>query len=250
MADSFKRNSGISPHRHVDEALSSSPDDERLVDYLLGVSLCKRDDVVLVWTDEQIEKWVESHPSHLDRLESVAESIVALALGADRFVGVGDLHAGIASDATHYESLSREVIRPEGIRWGEVKESRWSGIGSTSSVWAVSTALAMFVLGFSWWFYSRPTTDSLAAALAIAWSDDFSLSLPPNELAIEPGLSDLELREIAVMEGSLEPVEEENEMWPDGAFADGSESPPDWLVLAVSKLHSQQEITEPNDGGK
>lgn len=250
MADSFKRSWGISPHRDGDEALSSSPSDERLVDYLLGVSSCQEDDVVLVWTDEQIEKWVESHPLHVHRLESVAASIVALASGADRFAGVGGLHAGIAADASHDQFRSRGVIRPEGIRRGEVKESRWSGIGSRSSVWSVSTALVLVVLGFSWWFFSRPTPDSLAAALAIAWSEDFSLSLPPVELAIEPALSDLELREIALMESSLESVEEENEGWPEGAFAGGSESPPDWLVLAVSKLDSQLETTDTDDGGQ
>lgn len=250
MADSFKRSWGIGPHRHGNEALSSSPSDERLVDYLLGVHSCQEDDVVLVWTDEQIEKWVELHPLHLDRLESVAASIVALASGADLFAGVGGLHAGIAADASHDESLSRGVIRPEGIRWGEVKESRWSGIGSRSSVWAVSTALALVVLGFSWWFFSRPAPDSFAAALAIAWSEDFSLSVAPIELPFEPALSDLELREIALIEDSLESVEKENERSPEGAFADGSESPPDWLVLAVSKLDSQRKITDTKDGGQ
>lgn len=250
MADSFRRSWGISPRRHGDEALSASPSDERLVDYLLGVSSCQENGVVLVWTDEQIEKWVESHPLHLDRLESVAASIVALASGADRFAGVVGLYAGIAADASHDEYPSRGMIRPEGIQRVEVKESRWSGIGSRSSVWAVSTALALVVSGFSWWFFCRPTPDSLAAALAIAWSEDFSLSLPAIELAIEPALSDLELREVALMEDSLESVEEENESWPEGAFADGSESPPDWLVLAVSKLDSQPEITDTNDGGQ
>jgi hypothetical protein len=205
----------------------TTPTDERLVDYLLGQPTTVVAEQRAGFSDREIEAWLGRDQANLVRLEALAVSVVAL-LGQEQAEG-----RSIATP--RYVPVTPAMVA--GASWGRERRSVLAASGGFAAL-----LLVTFGAYFGWWdegsFHHRP--GDVSGDLALAWAEQAamdSLSMPlssdPLDESLDLGWPDLESGSTS----ELPDQSTEAAMTDVGpAFADGGESPPDWLVLAVAQL--------------
>lgn len=202
----------------------TAPTDERLVDYLLGQPTAVMSEQRAGVTDREIEAWLGRDQANLVRLEALAVSVVAL-LGQEPGVGRSLVPA------------NRVPVTPAaatGAAW--VREHR----SVLTASWGV-VALLLLTVGvcFGWRNQNpvRDRTDDFSGDLALAWAEQAAVDAPSVPFSSDPAEESWELAWPESETGSVSELADpltEADAGP--AFAEGGDSPPDWLVLAVAQL--------------
>lgn len=216
---------GESPRSDSSPREVTTPTDERLVDYLLGQPTTIVAEQRAGLSDREIEVWLGRDQANLVRLEALAVSVVALfdqEQAEDRsFVAAACVPVTPASVA--------------GAAWGRERRSVLAASGGL-----VALVLVAFGAYFSWWgedsFPYRP--GDVSGDLALAWAEQAAIDSPSMSFSSEPldESWDLGWPELGSA-GELADHSTEAAVTDVGpAFAEGGESPPDWLVLAVAQL--------------
>lgn len=208
---------------------TSIPTDERLVDYLLGQPTTVTAQQRASLSDAEIDAWLGRDQANLFRLEALAVSVVAL-LGQEQTAARPLADPGF---------VSVTPAMPADASWAVVRRRPSFSIAG----WVVAAVLlAAFGSYFGW--RDRDSTDprpgDLSGELAMAWAEQAAVDSPtlpfsssPLDESWEVGWHDWESGAlIELPEDSSDAVAAD--VGP--AFADGGESPPDWLVLAVAQL--------------
>lgn len=191
------------------------PTDESLVDYLLGESA----------DSDAIERWLAIDQTHVLRLEGLAE--VVCAAGTD----------AVLADI-RYESVSV-------ARLAESESMPTTGTGNESRVSARRVLLGLATLAASIalimvWSRQQESDQRLTNdRLAVVWADVVSSDDVANPASVD--FADVWSSDIDAMSGDFagdagigwttdeEPVAT-------GEFASGDDSPPQWLLVAVSQM--------------
>lgn len=234
---------GESPRSDSVPGSAITPTDERLVDYLLDQPTMGAAPPRECLSDSEIEVWLGSDQANLVRLESLAVSIVAL-LDQEQPAG--------RSLASQTDSTCASVTP------ATLADATVGVVHKRRSFLMVSWLIAAVLLvAIGSYFGTRdrdslnPTASDLSGELALAWAEQAAVASPSSPFASglldeswdagwrewESGAS-IEVAEdsfdVAVADGSP-------------AFADGGESPPDWLVLAVAQLSRYPGADERNE---
>lgn len=234
---------GESPRSDSVPGSAITPTDERLVDYLLGhpsmVAVPSREYV----SDSEIEAWLGRDQANLVRLESLAVSIVAL-LGQER---PADRSLVSLTDSS-FVSVTSATLADATLGVGQRRRS-FSMVS-----WLIAAVLLVAIGAY---FGSRdhdsrnPRASDLSGELALAWAEQAAVASPSMPFtgslldeSWEAGWREWE--SVAPIEVAEDPFDVAVE---DGgpAFADGGESPPDWLVLAVAQLSGFPGADERNE---
>jgi hypothetical protein len=220
---------GESPRSESVPTAAIVPTDERLVDYLLGQPTAVAAQQRASLSDAEIEAWLGRDQANLARLESLAVSVVAL-LGHEQTV---------ARPLAEPAFVSVTPVTPARSSWGVVRRRHSFSIAS----WVVAVVLmAAFGSYFGW--RDRDSTDprpgDLSGELAMAWAEQAAVDSPTLPFSSSPLDESWEAAWREWESGALIELPEDSsdtalaDVGP--AFADGGESPPDWLVLAVAQL--------------
>lgn len=191
------------------------PSDDRLIDYLLGESV----------DDEAIELWLAADLSHVERLERLAETVcVAATLASQETTVVNgwSLKHALASLAALAASVALAVI---GWRFYQVNQTNWND-DRLAIAWAETVS-------------NQESTDSIA----LNWPDPFLFedSEGLDVQAKDPWLGDL---------ASDEPVEMASGEVSNGEFAAGDDSPPHWLLVAISQMPTESPLDAGDDASE
>jgi hypothetical protein len=193
--------------RKRDVRAALCPDDDAIIDYVLGVA------------DEKacriIETWLVIHPSHADQLASVAESVLAIAGASDRLRPAA--------------SAARLSIRtPRDVR---LRYAAWFSI-------AASIVVLCCLAGQS-------TKDHLSqASVAMAWAEASAPEIPDSP---EWLFESAPFEGIVVDDSSDRTQETamDNEFQDSGAdvgFSSSAGEPPEWLVTAVIAMDASRPL--------
>jgi hypothetical protein len=195
------------------ETSFAPPTDESLVDYLLGESA----------DGDAIERWLASDQSHLLRLEGLAE--VVCATGTDAvLVGVRGESVSVARLAEY-----------EPIPMVAGKESRVSARRVLLGLATLAASIALIIV----WSQQQKSDQRLTNdRLAVVWADVVSGDDTVNPLTID--FADSWSLDNDVMPGDMvwttdEAVSGSGQVG-SGEFASGDDSPPQWLLVAVSQM--------------
>jgi len=201
------------------ETNNEQPTDQSLVDYLLGESL----------EGDAIERWLAQDESHLLRLECLAEVVCA--------ISSSDVVSSKPADAISV--LGGQSIQPAEMGFGSMR-------------WMIALAsLAASVSLIFLWARDRESDQRIANdRLAVVWAEVLSTDEQSNAAAGE--MSDAWLGEIASTE-SESPVDigagwtNDYEPNVEGEFASGNDSPPQWLLVAISQM-TENASSDDKDG--
>ncbi len=217
------------------ETNNALPTDESLVDYLLGES-----------TDsDAIERWLAVDESHLLRLERLAEVVCSLA---------------VDTVVPHVESTNVWVLSPlsrvDGLSASQPSDASLSGSRLTwgrllLGLATFAAAIALIVVWSRQESDQRMTNGRVAIGrLAVVWADMVSDDDLTDRLAAE--LSDSWPADVDAVPAGTSGVS--TTAWPDdepiaeGEFASGDDSPPQWLLVAVSQMTLESPL-DPAGGG-
>ncbi len=191
------------------------PTDESLVDYLLGESA----------DSDAIERWLAIDQTHVLRLEGLAE--VVCTAGTD----------AVLADI-RYESVSV-------ARLAESESMPTTGTGNESRVSARRVLLGLATLAASIalimvWSRQQESDHRLTNdRLAVVWADVVSSDDVANPAAVD--FADVWSSDIDAMSGDF--AGDAGNGWTTdeepsaaGEFASGDDSPPQWLLVAVSQM--------------
>lgn len=201
--------------RNPIETNNAPPTDESLVDYLLGES-----------TDsDAIQRWLADDASHLLRLEGLAEVVCA-----------------VARDA------ALTTVRP--VSESHVFESHVFGRRALVVLATLAASIALIVV----WSRQREsnrrlTNDRLAVAWAdLVFGDDVTHPLSVDYAPLWLGDGDALPTETSV--DSASDWSADNESIAAGEFAAGDDSPPHWLLVAVSQMATESPVDPPSGGDR
>lgn len=220
---------GESPRSKSVPTAAIIPTDERLLDYLLGQPTTVADQQRASLSDAEIEAWLGRDQANLVRLEALAVSVVAL-LGQEQTA---------ARPLADPDFVSVMAVTPAGDSWRVVRQRRSFSIAS----WVVAAVLlAAFGSYFGWRDHDStdPRPGDLSGELALAWAEQTAVDSPTLPFSSSPLDESWEAAWREWESGALIELPEDSsdaaaaDVGP--AFADGGESPPDWLVLAVAQL--------------
>jgi hypothetical protein len=187
------------------ETSFAPPTDESLVDYLLGESA----------DSDAIERWLAIDQSHLLRLEGLAE--VVCAAGADTV-----LVARLA------ESEPIPMV-------GAGSESRLSAGRLLLGLATLAASIALIIV----WSGQQESDQRLTNdRLAVVWADVVSGGDTANPLTVDfadPWSLDNDLMPGDMAWTTDEAVSGSGQV-ASGEFASGDDSPPQWLLVAVSQM--------------
>lgn len=196
------------------ETNNDVPTDEALVDYLMGEAV----------DHEAIERWLALDESHVLRLERLAEVIC----------GVADKSL-VAPLRPHDVSSTKSLVA------GSLSTRFWVGLAT------LAASITLIVA----WSRNRDSVQPLTNdRLARVWADVVSSNDLANPLAVE--LSGLWPSDVDVIssDAATDPVDAwfDDEPIAAGEFASGDDSPPQWLLVAVSQMPEEPPMTS-EDGG-
>jgi len=227
------------------ETNNAPPTDESLVDYLLGEA-----------TDsDAIERWLAVDESHLLRLERLAEVVYSLAV--DTVVPpVRSTNAWVLSPPSQIDAVSdsqplNASLPGSRVAWGRLM----MGLAT------LAAAIALIVV----WSRQqesdqRVTNGRLALGrLAMVWADVVSADVVSDDALADPladELSESWPSDVDAMPAEMPGVS--TTAWSDdeaiasgefasgefasGEFASGDDSPPQWLLVAVSQMTVESPI--------
>lgn len=191
------------------------PTDESLVDYLLGESA----------DSDAIERWLAIDQTHVLRLEGLAE--VVCAAGTDAVL------ADIRYESVAVARLAESESMPT---TGTGNESRVSARRVLLGLATLAASIALIMV----WSRQQESDHRLTNdRLAVVWADVVSSDDVANPASVD--FADVWSSDIDAMSGDFagdagigwttdeEPVAT-------GEFASGDDSPPQWLLVAVSQM--------------
>lgn len=191
------------------------PTDESLVDYLLGESA----------DSDAIERWLAIDQTHVLRLEGLAE--VVCAAGTDAVL------ADIRYESVAVARLAESESMPT---TGTGNESRVSARRLLLGLATLAASIALIMV----WSRQQESDQRLTNdRLAVVWADVVSSDDVANPASVD--FADVWSSDIDAMSGDFagdagigwttdeEPVAT-------GEFASGDDSPPQWLLVAVSQM--------------
>lgn len=231
--------SGESPRSDSLPREVTTPTDERLVEYLLGQPTTIVAEQRAGLSDREIEAWLGRDQANLVRLEALAVSVVAL-LGQEQ-----------AEDRS-FVAAACVPVTPTAVAGAAWRRERRSVLAASGGL--VALLLVAFGAYFSWWDQDsvpyRP--GDVSGDLALAWAEQAAMDSSSMPFSSDPQDESWDLgwpesgsaSELA--DHSTEAVV--TDVGP--AFAEGGESPPDWLVLAVAQLSRFPGADERNEGAE
>jgi len=215
--------------RNPIETTNAPPTDESLVDYLLGEA-----------TDsDAIERWLAVDESHLLRLERLAEVVYSLAV--DTVVPqVRSTNVWVLSPLSQIDAISDSQPLSASLPGSRVT---WGRLLMGLATFAAAIALIVV--------WSRQESDQRMTngRLALVWADVVSDDDLTDPLAVE--LSGSWPADVDAMPADTpgvattawsddEPIAEGE--FASGEFASGDDSPPQWLLVAVSQMTVESPI--------
>lgn len=191
------------------------PTDESLVDYLLGESA----------DSDAIERWLAIDQTHVLRLEGLAE--VVCAAGTDAVL------ADIRYESVAVARLAESESMPT---TGTGNESRVSARRLLLGLATLAASIALIMV----WSRQQESDHRLTNdRLAVVWADVVSSDDVANPAAVD--FADVWSSDIDAMSGDFAgdagigwTTDEESVAT--GEFASGDDSPPQWLLVAVSQM--------------
>lgn len=202
------------------ETSFAPPTDESLVDYLLGESA----------DSDAIERWLAIDQTHLLRLEGLAE--VVCAAGTDAVL------AGVRGETVSVARLAESEPMP---MVGGGTEARVSARRVLLGLATLAASIALIMV----WSRQRESDQRLTNdRLAVVWAEVVSSDDVANPLAVD--FADAWSSDIDAIPGDSagdagigwttdeEPVATGE--FASGEFASGDDSPPQWLLVAVSQM--------------
>jgi hypothetical protein len=187
------------------ETSFAPPTDESLVDYLLGESA----------DGDAIERWLAIDQTHLLRLEELAE--VVCAAGTDAVLA--DIRCESVSVARLAES--------EPIPMVTGNESR---VSARRLLLGLAASIALIIV----WSRQQGSDQRLTNdRLAVVWADVVSADDTVNPLTVD--FADSWSLDNDLMPGDMAWTTDEA-VSGSGEFASGDDSPPQWLLVAVSQM--------------
>jgi hypothetical protein len=225
--------------RNPIETTNAPPTDESLVDYLLGEAI----------DSDAIERWLAVDESHLLRLERLAEVVYSLAV--DTVVPqVRSTNVWVLSPLSQIDAISdsqplNASVPGSRVTWGRLLMGLatfaaaialivvWSRQDSDQRMTNGRLALGRLALVWADVVSDDDLTDPLAVELSGSWPADVDVLPADTPGVATTAWSDDE----PIAEGEFASGE-----FASGEFASGDDSPPQWLLVAVSQMTVESPI--------
>ncbi len=227
------------------EPMTSSPSDDRLIDYLLGESIdeCASGDAL---SDAEIEQWLAADQAHAGRLESLASAVLAVALPprlAESTMG-NAVSMGVPFSSCDDAHARRNTVEPAVC----LANSGMLGLRTVAvGLLAVAAAISLAIF----WSRTLAPEELSTQRLALAWAERFATTTSPltsagGELSVAGEISaGVELEDDWSGDWELAEADDWLASDEDEAFAAGNESPPQWLLTALAQMSSAPEFDSP-----
>jgi len=204
------------------ETTNVQPTDEGLVDYLLSESTA----------NDAIESWLAADESHLLRLERLAEVVFAVA--ATSVVSeVQSTNVLVLSPLSEIDAISdSQPLNASHLTYARL----------LMGLAALAAAIALIVV----WSRQEPDYRLTNDRLAVAWAELVSAEDSTSPLAVElPDawpVADVDAMATDMSSDSGNAWSIDDEPIAEGEFASGDDSPPQWVLVAVSQMTEELTI--------